>query len=230
MATYFNASPMGFWIGENHGGDLKIMKVDPAWVRPMITVSVPNPAHSVHPTVKVDDPTWVRPMKTITFSDGLQMEVPDESIEHPKCDVLDPHWTQPMINVEQPDMSIEPAMIEVDNPNSRVPSTAVEIPDELRVAVLEAESAGKIIQVNENGLPEAVDPPPPTTEQLWTSVREKRDALLSGMSWRYERHARETRLALTPTDSIETLDAYAQALAEVTDQADPSAIDWPTII
>lgn len=74
------------------------------------------------------------------------------------------------------------------------------------------------------------DPPEPelTDEDLASAARLKRDSLISEMSWRYERNASETRLGLESTDSIETLDQYAQALRDVTEQEGfPSEINWP---
>ncbi|MES1990138.1 MAG: hypothetical protein V4441_04190 [Pseudomonadota bacterium] len=100
----------------------------------------------------------------------------------------------------------------------------------MRVQLLEAESAGKIIQVNKDGVPEAVEPPPPTEEQLWAAVRTTRDSLIEGIAWRYERHAREVRLNLLPTDSLEALDLYTQSLAEITNQPSPANIVWPILL
>lgn len=67
------------------------------------------------------------------------------------------------------------------------------------------------------------------TELLWEGVRNKRDRLINGFEWRYNRHQREVRLGLTPTDDISKLDEYMQALADITKQPDPSNIQWPLI-
>jgi hypothetical protein len=65
-------------------------------------------------------------------------------------------------------------------------------------------------------------------EKLASEARATRDALIDAVAWRYERHTRELRLILVPTDDIAALDAYVQALADVPLQAGfPSAIDWP---
>jgi hypothetical protein len=83
-------------------------------------------------------------------------------------------------------------------------------------------------EVPEGALLEEPPEPEPTDEELASSVRLKRDSLISEMSWRYERHASEIRLGIETTDSIEALDEYAQALREITDQEGfPSVIDWP---
>ena len=70
----------------------------------------------------------------------------------------------------------------------------------------------------------------PTMAELAESIRSERDSLLSAISWRYERYERETRLNTTPTDNIETLDIYAQALADITEQEGfPTTISWPSL-
>lgn len=70
----------------------------------------------------------------------------------------------------------------------------------------------------------------PTEAELATTARSKRDSLLAGISWRYERHERETRLAMPTTDNIKTLDTYAQLLADVPEQEGfPTTINWPSL-
>lgn len=70
--------------------------------------------------------------------------------------------------------------------------------------------------------------PEPTDEELSSAARLKRDSLISDMSWRYERHASELRLGIDVTDSIESLDTYAQALRDITEQdVFPTVINWP---
>lgn len=71
---------------------------------------------------------------------------------------------------------------------------------------------------------------PPTEAELSATARAKRDALLNGIAWRYERNAREARLGIETTDSIEALDAYTQALADVPQQEGfPTTIEWPAL-
>ncbi|MCW4628294.1 MULTISPECIES: phage tail assembly chaperone [Marinomonas] len=68
-------------------------------------------------------------------------------------------------------------------------------------------------------------------EQLAAKARAQRDALLEQFTWRYERHAREARLGIETTDSLSALDAYAQALADVPQQAGfPTTIEWPALL
>lgn len=81
-------------------------------------------------------------------------------------------------------------------------------------------------------------PPPPPPElivsedmnraAMWEVVRIERDRLMKEMDWRYLRYSRQMRMNITPTDNIEELDAYMQALADITLQADPGSIIWPT--
>ena len=94
--------------------------------------------------------------------------------------------------------------------------------------------------IDENGVvnetEEVIDlPPPPSgptqeelTAQQWNLVRQQRDSLSAEFDWRVVRHARQTRLGITPTDDIKAIDTYAQALADLPDtQTDPFNIVWP---
>lgn len=63
----------------------------------------------------------------------------------------------------------------------------------------------------------------------WYEVRSHRDRLLSEIDWRVLRYHSQLRLGITPVDNIEQLDAYAQALRDVTLQSDPDAIVWPSV-
>jgi hypothetical protein len=64
-------------------------------------------------------------------------------------------------------------------------------------------------------------------QRQWVIVRNQRDKMLSEIDWKYIRHASETRLGLTPTDNLNSLDIYAQALRDITTQEDPYNIVWP---
>ena len=52
---------------------------------------------------------------------------------------------------------------------------------------------------------------------------------MADTDWRYLRYDRELRLGLTPTDDIQKLDLYMQALADITQQPDPFNITWPEL-
>lgn len=69
---------------------------------------------------------------------------------------------------------------------------------------------------------------PPSREDLLILVREKRDTLMAEFEWRYTRYERQVRLNITPTDNIANLDAYMQALADITTQNDLTNLVWPT--
>lgn len=68
------------------------------------------------------------------------------------------------------------------------------------------------------------------TKTLWNQIRAERDKRISEVTWRYERYARYERLRITQVDSIEELDKYVQALADVPqNQNDPYDIVWPVL-
>lgn len=69
--------------------------------------------------------------------------------------------------------------------------------------------------------------PVPTREEILQRVRTKRDRLINQFQWRYDRYNREIRLGLTPTDDLAKMDAYIQALANITDAEDLNNIVWP---
>lgn len=62
----------------------------------------------------------------------------------------------------------------------------------------------------------------------WQEIRAQRDHMLSLLDWRFIRYQSQIRLEITPTDSIESLDTYAQELRDITLQTDPYNIVWPT--
>lgn len=69
--------------------------------------------------------------------------------------------------------------------------------------------------------------PVPTREEILQSVRFRRDRLIGEFQWRYDRYNREVRLGLTTTDDLTKMDAYIQALANITDTEDLNNIVWP---
>ena len=61
-------------------------------------------------------------------------------------------------------------------------------------------------------------------------AEQRRTMLFNQLSWRYERHQRQVRMNLTPSDNIADLDTYAQALADISSQPGyPKNITWPTL-
>lgn len=65
------------------------------------------------------------------------------------------------------------------------------------------------------------------TNAQWTYVKGERDIKMKDFEWRYNRYDRQIRLGTTPTDDITMMDAYMQALADITTQPDPYNINWP---
>lgn len=72
-----------------------------------------------------------------------------------------------------------------------------------------------------------------TEEELrdreWVRIRTIRDGTIANMAWRVERCLSEIRLGLPTTDDLQELDAYIQALRDVTLQPDPFNITWPAL-
>lgn len=61
-------------------------------------------------------------------------------------------------------------------------------------------------------------------------AEQRRAHLFNCLSWRYERHSRESRMGLPFSDNLADLDAYAQALADISKQPGyPKTITWPTL-
>ena len=70
--------------------------------------------------------------------------------------------------------------------------------------------------------------PPPTLEQLADTARAARGRLIESVRWRIERHSDELALGSEPTEPLEPLLQYTQALRDVPQQAGfPGDIDWP---
>lgn len=59
----------------------------------------------------------------------------------------------------------------------------------------------------------------PTREQLATTARYLRDRLIESVRWRIERHNDELALGSEPTEPLEPLLQYAQALRDVPQQS-----------
>lgn len=87
-------------------------------------------------------------------------------------------------------------------------------------------------------VPVPVPAPAPSEEEVaqqiaaqlatqWDIVRQLRDTKMQEFDWRYVRHARQTRMNLPLSDNIADLDAYMQALADITQQSDPYNLIWP---
>ena len=62
----------------------------------------------------------------------------------------------------------------------------------------------------------------------WAYVRKTRDTMMNDFQWRYSRYERQIRLNIPTTDNLINMDNYMQALADITQGADPYNIVWPT--
>lgn len=70
--------------------------------------------------------------------------------------------------------------------------------------------------------------PEPTAEQLADTARAERDQLIESVRWRIERHSDELALGSEPTEPLEPLLQYTQALRDVPQQAGfPESVEWP---
>ena len=70
--------------------------------------------------------------------------------------------------------------------------------------------------------------PVPTTEQLADTARAERDRLIESVRWRIERHSDELALGSEPTEPLEPLLQYTQALRDAPQQAGfPENVEWP---
>ena len=66
------------------------------------------------------------------------------------------------------------------------------------------------------------------SQLTWEEVRSRRAALMSAMSYRYERWQRNDRLGLPQVDNLDEMDTYMQKLADVTTEfAETRDIIWP---
>ena len=70
--------------------------------------------------------------------------------------------------------------------------------------------------------------PTPTPEQLANTARAERDRLIESVRWRIERHSDELALGSEPTEPLEPLLQYTQALRDVPQQTGfPESVEWP---
>lgn len=114
-----------------------------------------------------------------------------------------------------------------------LPEDAVLIDGETHTAQLTAEASGLHRAGDAGGSPVAVEPPPPTIEDLAAQARRRRDQEIAAIQWLIERHRGEVALNLTTTltheDYLLVLQ-HAQDLRDVPEQESfPTVIDWPVL-
>ena len=74
-----------------------------------------------------------------------------------------------------------------------------------------------------------VDDDPITEPEQWMRVRQERDRRITAVEWRINRYLSEVRQGLSPTEAIEPLDAYVQALRDIPQTfTSPEAVVWPS--
>jgi hypothetical protein len=106
---------------------------------------------------------------------------------------------------------------------------SVAITDEYWQELLEGQSTGKQIVTDKDGYPVTVDPQI-TEEELSQGIRLERGNLITSIRWRIERHQDELALGLEPTEPIEPILEYIQALRDVPSQESfPHDIVWPEV-
>ncbi|CAG9246130.1 Phage tail protein [Burkholderia diffusa] len=102
----------------------------------------------------------------------------------------------------------------------------IEITAEQLDSLMRAQAIGKRFAVK-NGVPIAVDPPPPTRAELATLKRAQRDAALMATDWLVARHQDEKLIGdgtTLTTAQFATLVKYRQALRDISD-----ADRWPDV-
>lgn len=123
---------------------------------------------------------------------------------------------------------IDPDLWPHDLPDDIIPLNA-----EDHARILDELSTGRVLSVDEVGLPVTVVAPPPSAEALATEARRRRDVEIAAVRWLVERHRDEQALqiatTLTPED-YRLVQEHVQALRDVPEQDGfPHAIDWPVL-
>jgi hypothetical protein len=91
--------------------------------------------------------------------------------------------------------------------------------------LLDGQSIGKRLAVDETGSPVLLDPAPASEEEIAAALRAARDAALTATDWLVMRHTDELQLAVDTTltsDQYTALLTYRKALRDM-----PTAAGWP---
>lgn len=138
--------------------------------------------------------------------------VVDPKWKQPEIKIADPDWAPgddeegaeaPLISIPDPDAV--PPLIEVPNPKCSLPPKAElrDLPQDKYLALLVAQSQGKVIQANSKGEPVAVAPPPPSDAELERRERIWRDSALANTDGLVVRHRDELELQQATTLTTE---------------------------
>lgn len=145
-------------------------------------------------TILVVDPKWEQPEIKISDPDWVPGDA-DEGAEAPQISVPDPDAAPPLIEVPNPKCSLPPK------------AELRDLPQDKYLALLVAQSQGKVIQANSKGEPVAVDPPLPSDAELERRERIWRDSALANTDGLVVRHRDELELQQATTL---TADQYQQ--------------------
>ncbi|ALI05200.1 phage tail protein [Pseudomonas fluorescens] len=113
------------------------------------------------------------------------------------------------------------------SPDCTIPEGAKEITDEQHAELVSAQNNGRLIVPDADGYPIAIDPPPPSEEELAAAERVWRDQRLSETDGVVTRHRDELEEGVEPTltaAQYTELQAYRRALRNW-----PEAGEFPLI-
>lgn len=114
-----------------------------------------------------------------------------------------------------------------------LPEDVVEVSKDDHARLMSELSQGRILAIGTDGSPVTAEPAAPTSYQLASSARRRRDEEIAAIQWLIERHRSELSLqrstTLTDEDYI-LVHQYAQDLRDVPEQEGfPHAIEWPVL-
>lgn len=157
--------------------------------------------------ITITDPAWIRPIKIVVVQPGESVWIGGEPVTNT--------GDEPITVRNVPDMDAVPDTLEADNPACLIPADAVEITKEWHTELFNGQSAGLLIQSDDNGYPVLVDPPPPSPEYLAAIERAWRDGKLAATDGVVSRHRDELEAdgatTLTP-EQYSQLQQYRKAL------------------
>jgi hypothetical protein len=110
------------------------------------------------------------------------------------------------------------------------PDQAEPISDETWETLLNGQSDGKRMRLNQDGSPDLVDPPPLTADQLAANARAQRNAALAATDWIVAQQQEHILNGTAPADParFKAYATYRQALRDVPQQTSfPHEIAWP---